>query len=147
MIAGRGAVWQTVTENYAEYLIALVRLLAGESVPTDIANGRYLVESMRQLGSGRTASREILDAPLRAPAASRRSPRRGGRARSHSRLWRGVVHAGRRTDDRSRDPDRPGVLDVAARRLLEGRVLGDGSNRQGDSASNASAAPTSKAGS
>lgn len=130
MVAGRGAVWQTVTDAYAAYLIALVRLLAGDGVPTDISNGNYLVESMRQLGSGRTASREILDAPLRqngglSGIASGTAP-----ALDRMRLsGAGWFTPGGGRSLRSRDPERPGVLGLAARHLLEGRVLGDGSNQ------------------
>ncbi len=130
MIAGRGAVWQTVTESYSAYLIALVRLLAGETVPTDVANGSYLVESMRQIGSGRTASRDVLDAPLTRPGALAQIAAAGTASLDRMRLpgagW--FTHESPQTIN-SRDPERPGVFDRSARRLLEGRVLGDGNNQ------------------
>jgi hypothetical protein len=130
MVAGRGAVWQTVTDTYSAYLVALVRLLAGEGVPTDIANGRYLVESMRQLGSGRTASSEILDAPFRREGGLAAIATAGAPSLERLRVaGAGWFSSGSGQTLRSSDPDRPGALDVAARRILEGRVLGDGSNQ------------------
>lgn len=130
IVSGRGAVWQTVTDSYADHLVLLLRLLAGEGVPTDIANGRYLVESMRQLGSGNTASAQALDAPFRRPGAlaelaSATSPSLE-RLRTAGAGW--FTPASGRTL-RSNDPDAPGALDLAARRLMQSRMVGDGSNR------------------
>ncbi len=130
MVAGRGAVWQTVTENYAAYLVALVRLLAGESVPTDIANGQYLVESMRQVGTGRAPSHGVLDAPFTRAHALDDLASAGASTLGRMRLeGAGWFHAGSGQTLRSHDPDRPGALDIAAGRILRGRALGDGSNQ------------------
>ncbi|MFO0605835.1 MAG: hypothetical protein U0324_21810 [Polyangiales bacterium] len=133
IIAGRGAVWQTVTENYAAWLVTLVRLLSGEGVPTDIANGRYLVDSMRQIGSGRTASTEFLDAPFRGAGALGELASVTGpsleRFRAEGAGWF-TPGAGRTL--RSHDPDVPGAFELAARRLRQTRALGDGSNTGND---------------
>jgi len=66
MIAGRGAVWQTITDYYASATVDLVRVLNGELTPDDIATGNNLVEAMHQIGngnSGHSPSSETLDAP------------------------------------------------------------------------------------
>jgi hypothetical protein len=133
IIAGRGAVWQTVTENYAAWLITLVRLLSGEGVPTDIANGRYLVESMRQIGSGRTPSREFLDAPFRSPGALAELATATAPSLERFRMaGAGWFTPGAGRTLRSRDPDVPGALTVATQRIRQGRGLGDGANTGND---------------
>jgi len=43
--SARGAVWQTITDNYAAYATDLMRLLNGELAPETIANGENVVEA------------------------------------------------------------------------------------------------------
>ena len=65
VLAGRGAVWQTITDYYADQLIEYVQLLTGKLSPDQVTNGSDLVTSMKRLGTGNSTSAQILDAPIR----------------------------------------------------------------------------------
>jgi hypothetical protein len=129
MIAGRGAVWQTITDYYASATVDLVRVLNGEIPPDDIADGANLVEAMQQIGngnSGRTPSSEALDDPFRQPNALQRlaNVRTGlDRLRLPDAGW---LRPELNMPMFSRDPANPGALDRSAQRLLQGRIMGDG---------------------
>src|SRR5258706_15624368 len=44
MVAGRGAVWQTITDYYASYLVQLVRVINGDLDPSQVSDGSSLVD-------------------------------------------------------------------------------------------------------
>jgi hypothetical protein len=128
MVAGRGAVWQTITDYYASYLVQLVRLLNNDIDATTFSDGANLVSAMKQVGTGQMISDQVLDAPMREADAFTK------------------VTAAKQALDKLRLPDagwfsksgiplfsktvgQPGALALAQQRLLQGRVLGDGTSR------------------
>nr|MBK7065357.1 hypothetical protein [Deltaproteobacteria bacterium] len=130
IIAGRGAVWQNITDTYAAWLTDLVRLLNGDATTATIANGRNVIESMRQVGSGDTPSAQALDAPFRRAGGLASVSLASRDALDRLRLpGSGWLRPGPGARLRNDDPDAPGALDLAARRLAQGRLLGDGDNR------------------
>jgi hypothetical protein len=130
LIAGRGAVWQNVTDTYAAWLTDLVRLINGDTTTGVIANGRNVIESMRQVGSGDTTSAQALDAPFRRAGGLASIATASSAALDRLRLpGSGWLEPGGGVRLRSDDPEAPGALDLATRRLLRGRLLGDGDNR------------------
>lgn len=128
MIAGRGAVWQTTTDAQAAQLVDWVQLLAGSLRPTDVTRGTNIEATMRQLGAGRAASAETLDRPLRTRAGLEAAVRETSRGLERLRApGAGFARPGMQLV--SRDPEHPGGLAIAARRVAEGRRVGDGTSR------------------
>ncbi len=130
LIAGRGAVWQNITDTYAAWLADLVRLINGDTTTGSIANGRNVIESMRQVGSGETPSAQALDAPFRRTGGLASLSTASSAALDRLRLpGSGWLQPGGSARLHSDDPDAPGALDLSTRRLIQGRILGDGDNR------------------
>ena len=121
MIAGRGAVWQTITNYYANQLVEYVQLLTGKLTPDQVTTGGDLVASMKSLGTGQTPSAEILDAPLRTNPQHHLDGVRTGieRLKLPDAGW---MKPGMTM--RSNDINTPGALDTGVRRLLAGRQNG-----------------------
>ncbi len=127
MIAGRGAVWQTITDYYANQLIEYVQLLTGKLTPDAVTEGEDLVSSMKKLGAGTSTSAAILDHPQQKNGLLDVSPLRTGISRTKL-PDAGWFKPGGMTMV-SNDPDKPGAMDISLQRLLAGRMLGDGTAR------------------
>ncbi len=128
MIVGRGAVWQTITDTYGAWLVELVKALNGDIDIKNIADGSFILDSMKQLGSGQTPSAEVLDQPLREVASLSDLTGKTGLARMV------LPGAGWFTPDtgltlKSKDPNKPGALEIGRQRMLKGRLFGDGNSR------------------
>lgn len=130
MIAGRGAVWQNITDSYAAYLTDLVRLLVGDISINNFAQGQAVLTSMRQFGAGHRASDEALDAPLRSPGALQNLAAAAAPALDRMRLeGGGWLRPGAGAQLVGRRGEEPGALARATQRIAQSTVLGDGSNR------------------
>ncbi len=124
MVAGRGAVWQTITDTYAAYLVTLVKVLNGDLDPNAVSTGDYIVSSMKQLGTGQTPSAEVLDAPLRNSGGLDHIGELNTGLKNLAVAGNGWLRPN--TPLLSNNVNVPGALTVAQERLLNGRVLGDG---------------------
>jgi hypothetical protein len=142
MIAGRGAVWQTITDYYANQLIEYVQLLTSANLTVDqVITGGDLVGAMDALGGGKaglsyglqsqqtgqTPSAQILDAPLKQLGLDHVNALKSGidRQKLPGSGWMSKAGMVMRTGN----PTNPGALDRGLQRLLDGRMLGDGTNR------------------
>ncbi len=124
MVVGRGAVWQTITDYYANYLIELVQLLNGDLTADQFAGGADLVSAMERVGSGKGPSYEILDKPFENGGLTKIAKAPDGLARlklpNPSGFQIGMPMV--------RDGQNPGAIALSEARLAQGRVLGDGNN-------------------
>ncbi len=126
MIAGRGAVWQTITDYYSTLLVTYVKLLTGAIDPASIAGGSDLVSAMSTLGSGRATSASVLDRALKnraqenivAMAANITRLQQPGAGWFNPNLNSLI----------SNDPTKPGAMTIALQRLQAGGTLGDGTD-------------------
>jgi hypothetical protein len=128
VFAGRGAVWQTITDYYSETLIEYVKLLTGKLTPDQVINGSDLVTSMKQLGTGNSPSSRILDDAIRTRDLSHLATLTSA-IEKQKLPGAGWFKSGTM---RSNDPANPGALQLGLERILNGRNLGDGTPR-GDS--------------
>ncbi len=146
MVAGRGAVWQTITDAYAFYLVELIKILNGDAAAADVADGQYLVDAMNQLGGGAqfgaaaqagasaglrnsAPSDRMLNEPFRHPGAAARL-----NAATASSLSRQVLPGAgwfnpHSNNLRTNDVNNPGALTQVVRRLYNARTLGDNSDQ------------------
>ncbi len=127
MIAGRGAVWQTITDYYAHTLITYVKLLNGELDPGAVTNGDDLIYAMKQLGEGKMPSRQILDHPIVERGLEKAVK---GASKGIERLK--LPNAGWFKPEGKQtlrgQNGKPGALTLGLNRLLDGRLLGDGND-------------------
>ena len=129
MVAGRGAVWQTITDYYATYLVELVKVLNGNTTADDITTGADIVSSVKQLGSGHMPSDQMLDAPFRAANATQTFANMKTGLDALKMPGAGWFTPGSGKTLWSKDINKPGAFDIAASRILNSGMLGDGTNR------------------
>jgi hypothetical protein len=126
VFAGRGAVWQTITDYYATQVVTYVKLLTGKLTPDQVDNGSDLVSSMQALGTGHTPSAHLIDDTIRTRGLSHITEPFTKALANQKLPGSGWFKSG---SMRTNDPNNPGALDQGLKRLLSGRTLGDGTPR------------------
>ncbi len=130
IIAGRGAVWQNITDNYGAWVVDLVKLLNGDTTATALSDGANVIASLRQVGGGaQSPSAQSLDAPFRRAGALRSLTTATTPAFERLRLGDAGWFSPGGSATLMGTADEPGVIARASQRILQGRLLGDGSNR------------------
>jgi hypothetical protein len=121
VLAGRGAVWQTITDYYGEMLVEYVKLLTNKLTPDQVVDGGDLVAGMIQLGTGNSPSAQLIDNNIRQRGLSHLA------AMVEPITKAKLPNSGWFKSGTLRGPN--GKLQQGLDNLLQGRGLGDGTSR------------------